>query len=231
MSARYAIYFAPDKHSPWWEFGAHWLGRNEHDDAVLAQPVLEEIAPAALAGITAEPRRYGFHATLKAPFRLAPAHDETALVTRLGRLAQTLTPVALGPLRVAAVGNFVALVPDIAPAGLQALAAACVSGLDDLRAPLLEADLSHRRVDQLDKREAELLALYGYPYVMERFRLHLTLTGPIETSVAQRVIDALASTVARLNGQAPLSLDRLCLFVEPTPGAPFQRVIDVRLRA
>lgn len=231
MSARYAIYFAPDKQSPWWEFGAHWLGRNEHDDAVLAQPLLEEISPAALAGITAEPRRYGFHATLKAPFRLAPAHDETDLVGRLGRLAQTLAPVPLGPLRVARLGNFVALAPDSAPAGLQALAAACVSGLDDLRAPLMEADLLYRRIDHLNQREAELLALYGYPYVMERFRLHLTLTGPIETSVAQRVIDTLASTVARLNRQAPLSLDRLCLFVERTPGAPFQRVIDVRLRA
>lgn len=231
MSARYAIYFAPDRHSPWWSFGAHWLGRNEHDNTALPQPQLEEINAAELAGITAEPRRYGFHATLKAPFRLSAAHNEPDLVTRLGRLAQTLSPVALGPLRIATLGNFVALVPETSPAALQALAAACVSRLDDLRAPLEEAELIRRRAANLDAREAELLALYGYPYVMERFRLHLTLTGPVNDPLAQRVSRAASSVIAHLNKEAPLSLDRLCLFVERSPGAPFQRVIDVRLGA
>lgn len=231
MSARYAIYFAPDRHSPWWSFGAHWLGRNEHDNTALPQPQLEEINAAELAGITAEPRRYGFHATMKAPFRLSAARNEPDLVTRLGRLAQTLSPLALGPLRIATLGNFVALVPETSPAALQALAAACVSGLDDLRAPLEEAELIRRHAASLDAREAELLALYGYPHVMERFRLHLTLTGPVDDSLAQRVIRAAGPTIARLNTEAPLSLDRLCLFVERSPDAPFQRVIDVRLGA
>ncbi|OOG44998.1 DUF1045 domain-containing protein [Polaromonas sp. A23] len=231
MSARYAIYFAPYRHSPWWTFGAHWLGRNEHDNTALPQPQLEEISAAELAGITAEPRRYGFHATLKAPFRLSAAHTEPDLVARLGRLAQTLAPVALGSLRIATLGNFVALVPETSPAGLQALAAACVSGLDELRAPLEEAELARRHAAGLDAREAELLALYGYPYVMERFRLHLTLTGPVDGSLAQRVIRTAGPAIARLNKEAPLSLDRLCLFVERSPGAAFQRVIDVRLGA
>jgi putative phosphonate metabolism protein len=229
MSARHAVYFAPDRHSPWWTFGAHWLGRNEHDNTALPQLPLEGLSPAEFAGITAEPRRYGFHATLKAPFRLSAAHDESDLVARLGRLAATLAPVALGPLRAATLGSFVALVPDTPPAGLQALAAACVSGLDDLRAPLLEAELARRHGTGLDARETELLALYGYPYVMERFRLHLTLTGPVGTNTAQQVSRAVAADIARLNNEAPLSLDRLCLFVEQSPGAPFQRVIDVRL--
>ncbi|MGC1174528.1 DUF1045 domain-containing protein [Polaromonas sp.] len=231
MSARYAIYFAPDRHSPWWAFGAHWLGRNEHDNTALPQPLLEEMGAAELAGITAEPRRYGFHATLKAPFRLSAAHTEPDLVARLGQLAQTLAPVALGPLRIATLGNFVALVPEISSVGLQALAAACVSGLDDLRAPLEEAELARRRNADLNAREAELLALYGYPHVMERFRLHLTLTGPVDASQAQRISQAAGPAIARLNREAPLSLDRLCLFVERSPGTPFQRVIDVRLGA
>jgi putative phosphonate metabolism protein len=231
MSARYAIYFAPDRHSPWWTFGAHWLGRNEHDNTALPQPKLEEISAAELAGITAEPRRYGFHATLKAPFRLSAAHTEPDLVARLGQLAQTLAPVALEPLRIATLGTFVALVPETNPAGLEALAAACVSGLDDLRAPLEEAELARRHAAGLDAREAELLALYGYPHVMERFRLHLTLTGPVDDALAQLVSRAAGPAVARLNTEAPLSLDRLCLFAERSPGAPFQRVIDVRLGA
>lgn len=231
MSARYAIYFSPAKHSAWWVFGAHWLGRDEHDNTALPQPEAAGIAAAQLHAITAEPRRYGFHATLKAPFHLSAGHTEADLVARLGRLAQTLTPVALGPLQLATLGNFVAVVPEAAPAGLQSLAAACVTGLDDLRAPLSEADLARRRSAGLDTRESELLALYGYPHVLERFRFHMTLTGPIDDATAQRVRLAAATRLAALNAQAPLALDRLCLFVEQSPGAPFQRVIDLRLRA
>ncbi|MFN3570082.1 MAG: DUF1045 domain-containing protein, partial [Polaromonas sp.] len=78
---------------------------------------------------------------------------------------------------------------------------------------------------------AELLALHGYPHVLERFRFHMTLTGPVDADTAQRVRQALAGEASRLNTQAPLSLDRLCLFVEQGPGAPFQRVIDLRLSA
>jgi len=231
MSARYAIYFSPAKHSAWWTFGAHWLGRDEHDDTALPQSEAPGISPAELKSITAEPRRYGFHATLKAPFHLSAGHDEADLVARLGHLARTLAPVALGPLQLATLGNFVALVPEIAPEGLQALAAACVTDLDDLRAPLSEAKLARRQSARLDTRERELLALHGYPYVLERFRFHMTLTGPVDPARVQRVTQALAAEPAKLNALAPLSLDRLCLFVEQSPGAPFQRVIDLRLRA
>jgi putative phosphonate metabolism protein len=231
MDARYAVYFALDKYSPWREFGARWLGRDEYDNSALPQPALDGMPPQVFSQITQEPRRYGFHATLKAPLRLAAGCDETSLMRRLNTLASTLKPVALGPLRVAVLGNFVALVPDTEPAGLQALAAACVSELDDLRAPLREADRARRRMDRLDERETELLNLYGYPHVMERFRFHLTLTGPVDPLVAQSVIRALSPEIARLNAAAALSLDRLCLFVERVPGDPFLRLIDLKLHA
>ena len=231
MSARYAIYFSPAKYSAWWTFGAHWMGRDEHDNTALPQPEAPGISPAELKSITTEPRRYGFHATLKAPFHLSAGHDEADLVARLGHLARTLAPVALSPLQLATLGNFVALVPEISPEGLQALAAACVTDLDDLRAPPSEADMARRRSANLDARESELLALHGYPHVLDRFRFHMTLTGPVDDATAQRVRLAAAANLAALNTLAPLALDRLCLFVEQSPGAPFQRVIDLRLRA
>jgi putative phosphonate metabolism protein len=231
MSARYAIYFSPAKHSAWWNFGAHWLGRDEHDHTALPQPEVAAIGPQELQAITAEPRRYGFHATLKAPFHLSASHTEADLVASLGRLAQTLKPVPLGHLQLATLGNFVALVPDLPNSELQSLAAVCVTGLDDLRAPLSETDLARRHSAGLDARESELLALHGYPHVLERFRFHMTLTGPVDAATAQRVRQALAGEAERLNAQAPLWLDRLCLFVEQDRGAPFQRVIDLRLSA
>jgi len=230
MSARYAVYFAPEKLSPWWVFGAHWLGRDECDNSALLQPRLDGISPEELKRLTAQPTRYGFHATLKAPFRLADGCDEAMLSSRLHTLAKTLAPVLLGPLRVASLSDFVALVPQGLATGLPELAAHCVRDLDDLRAPLSKADLLRRQSNKLDEREAELLALYGYPHVMERFSLHLTLTGPTDAPTSQRIERVAAPLVAHLNAVAPLTLDRMCLFVEATPGAPFLRIADVVLQ-
>jgi putative phosphonate metabolism protein len=230
MSTRYAIYFAPERFSPWWLFGAHWLGRDECDGAALPQPLLDGFEPGELSNLTAEPRRYGFHATLKAPFRLAAGCSETTLLSRLEALAQTLVPVPLGPLRIAMLSDFVALVPDVVTADLQDLASSCVIRLDDLRGPIAQGDLLKRQAHRLDEREAELLALHGYPYVMERFRLHLTLSGPLVADTAQRIEQVAASHVAHLNTVAPLTLDRLCVFVEKTSGATFQRIADVVLQ-
>lgn len=230
MSTRYAVYFAPEKLSAWWLFGAHWLGRDECEDVALVQPQLEGIDSQELALMTSQPRRYGFHATLKAPFRLADGYSESMLLSRLHGLARKLPPVQIGPMRVTTLSDFVALVPHGPVAGLQELAAACVQDLDDLRAPLSSADLLKRKAHKLDLREAELLALYGYPHVMERFRLHLTLTGPLKAIAAQRIEQLAATQIHRLNALAPLAVDRLCLFVERTPAAPFLRIADVNLQ-
>lgn len=231
MKLRYAIYFAPEQGSPWWAFGADWLGRDECRDVNKVQPALAQIAPEELREITAQPRRYGFHATLKAPFSLSGSHTLDDLKARMQALAATLKPLVLGPMQTTTLGDFVALVPARASDELMALAAACVTGLDDLRAPLSEADLARRRVENLDAREQELLRQYGYPYVLERFRFHLTLSRPVAPSMAQRVMQAVAAPVAQLNTTAPLVLDRLCLFVEPAPGQPFKRIADAGLIA
>ncbi len=231
MSARYAIYFSPAKHSPWWDFGAQWLGRDECDDKALAQPVLTQIGLTDLNSITAEPRRYGFHATLKAPFHLRDGFSVDDLAERVQALASRLRPVSLGPLQLVTLGDFVALTPLTATEELATLAAACVVELDDLRAPLTAEELARRRIEQLSTREQELLRQYGYPYVLERFRLHFTLSGPVPRATALSVMQAVAQPVAGLNNSAPLLLDRLCLFVEAAPGEAFKRVADLELRA
>jgi len=231
MNARYAIYFAPARHSPWWNFGAYWLGRDEFDNLPLQQLVPLELRGVQLDSLTLVPRRYGFHGTLKAPFHLAKNHGEADLFARLQSLAKTLGPLALGKIHTKCLGNFVALVPQAEVPGLQALAAACVIGLDNLRAPLDDKDLHRRGIASLDAREIELLKRYGYPYVMERFRLHFTLTGPIPESDIKPVIQAVEGKVSVLNAQAPLVLDRLCLFKEAEAGEPFIRIADCELLA
>ena len=231
MSARYAVYFCPAIASPWWQFGAHWLGRDESVDEDLQQPLLAQFNPDELWALTASPRRYGFHATVKAPFHLSRGHTPDDLCARLQALASTLQPVAPGPLHAVQLGNFVALTPVTPPVELSTLAASCVIELDDLRAPLTPADLARRQTVPLDAREQELLLQYGYPHVLERYQLHFTLSGPIANDRAQQVLQAVADPVAQLNQTAPLMLDRLCLFEEPAPGQPFRRIADVELGA
>jgi hypothetical protein len=128
-------------------------------------------------------------------------------------------------------GKFVALTPTHPSSELQALAADCVVWLDDLRAPLSPEDLARRRVAELDTREMELLNCYGYPYVLERFRFHLSLTGPVDAACGQRAIQAVEAQVDQMNTAAPLVLDRLCVFEEAAPGLPFRRIADMEFPA
>ncbi len=227
---RYAVYFAPAQDSAWWRFGAHWLGRDEASGALLPQTPLPQSPTGEFERITAEPRRYGFHATLKAPFRLAQRCDANHMLERLRSLAADLKPVPLGALVPVFMDGFVALASTSRSPALTALAAACTKDLDDLRAPLGEADRLKRRIDPADARAQELLERYGYPNVMERFRFHMTLTGTVDTTLAARVVAWIADTVARLNSEEPPVLDRLCLFFEPAPGAPLRRIADVELQ-
>lgn len=231
MTARYAIYFAPPSGSPWWQFGAHWVGRDECKDLTLPQPALDQLSPDVLHKITDHPRRYGFHGTLKAPFGLVAGCTPAQLQDRLHALARTLQPVALGPLQATILGDFVALVPTHASEALAALAATCVRDVDDLRRPMDADDLARRQPDKLDARGLELLQQFGYPHVLERFNFHFSLTGPVTAPHAQAVVQAVQDRVAELNAAAPWVLDRLCLFVESGKGQPFTRMADVELRA
>ncbi|GMV58030.1 MAG: hypothetical protein AMXMBFR72_11420 [Betaproteobacteria bacterium] len=231
MSCRYAVYFAPDPASPWWARGCAWLGRDALGGAAVVQPRIEGVDAASFARITAAPRRYGWHATLKPPFRLAAGADERMLRARLAALAARLRAVALGRLEADSLGRFVALVAP-KDAALEALAARCVVELDDLRAPPGEDELTRRAAAVRDARERELLASYGYRYVLDRFRLHFSLTGALDHSDTPHAASVLAAARRRfdpLNEAAPLRLDRLSLFVEPGPGAPLARVADFPL--
>ncbi|MHB1122126.1 MAG: DUF1045 domain-containing protein [Ramlibacter sp.] len=227
---RHAVYFAPGRDSPWRAFGASWLGRDEILDAPCPQLASGRSA-AEMTALTAEPRRYGFHATLKPPFRLSRSHSSDDLLTRLRQFATQQRRIPLGPLEPAWMDGFVALVPAAASPALQSLAAACVTELDDMRAPATPAERERRSIATGDVRGQELMERYGYPHVLERFRFHMTLTGPVSALVAQDVIAQLTPTVVRLNEQAPLVLDRLCLFVQQGPHAAFRRVADVELPA
>lgn len=212
---RHAVYWvpAPGALATW---GAGWLGW----DALAGRPAQQADLPGLprpLREITAEPRRYGLHATLKPPFRLAPGLEEAGLAQSLAALAATLAPARAGALRLARLGRFLALVPDENEAALGAVADAAVARLDGFRAPAGEAELARRRAAGLSAEQEANLLRWGYPYVMRAFRFHVTLTGPLGAGEAERVEAALVPQLAVLPLE-PFVLDALTHVVEGEDG-------------
>ncbi len=111
MTRRYALYWLPNPGSRLEAFGRSVLGY----DPVSGEAVAHPAGLGDLAAVNTGARVYGFHATLKAPLRLAPGATEADLVVAARGVAAAHPPVAVGPLRVAALGRFLALVPESPP--------------------------------------------------------------------------------------------------------------------
>jgi len=213
--ARYAIYYAPEP-GPLADFAGDWLGWDPSAGIERAHPDIPGL-PRPVSEITAAPRKYGFHGTLKPPFRLAAGSNRAMLEADLGKLSDSLAPVTLDGLALARLGGFLALVPAGDTAGLAALAANCVRALDSHRAPPSEDELNRRRGNGLSAAQEENLTRWGYPYVMDEFRFHLTLTGRLPRAEAEVVQTVLAPLLAPLLPW-PFVIRDLCLFGEDADG-------------
>ncbi|WP_187431059.1 hypothetical protein ROLI_034870 [Roseobacter fucihabitans] len=175
---RYGVYFTPHP-GAFADAGAAWLGW----DIAAGQPV-----EGGAGDITSRPRKYGFHATLKAPFRLRAGSGEDQLRTALAALSTTLAPVALDGLTLSRIGAFVALTPIGDTQALTSLAACVVRDLDGLRAPLGADELARRHHPNFTPLQKENLRRWGYPHVMEAFKFHITLTGPLPRAIFGKVM-------------------------------------------
>lgn len=203
---RFAVYFAPPP-GPLARAAATWLGRDAATGACLAQPDPE------LAGLTVSPRRYGFHATIKAPFRLAAGESLQTLHTGIAGLAASLQPVRLDGLSIRLFHGFLALIPVGDTDALDALAAEVVVRLDRFRAPLSPAEIARRDPAALSERQRALLDAWGYPLVLDEYRFHMTLTDRLTADQAARLLPmAQAHFADALSG--PLVIDALALFGE-----------------
>lgn len=218
---RYALYYGPRPDSALHRFGTDWFGTDpETGEDVPIRP-LEGIGEPRHRAITATPRHYALHGTLKPPFRLAPDTDRAGLEAAVAALAARHAPVRLGKPALRRLGGFLALCPVDPPDRLHALAAACVEVLDPFRAAPTKAELDKRRAAGLSPRQEALLRRWGYPYVMEEFRFHVTLTGSLEPAVQAEIADALAPRLAPVLAE-PMDIEDLCLYGEPEDGSPFR---------
>ncbi|MGV2292661.1 DUF1045 domain-containing protein [Trinickia sp. YCB016] len=217
--ARFAIYYAPPRESGWWQAGCAWLGRDPENGAVHTPPELAALRR-EVGALTVAPCRYGWHGTLVAPFRLADGVTSNDVLDAALAWARRQTPFSL-PVEAALLSRFVALRPAAASGddALRALAADALSTLDALRARPPAADIERRLAAPLTERQRELLLAWGYPYVFDEFRFHMTLSDSLS---ADDECDALIrhwhAEAARLG---PLPVDGAALFVEPSPDAPF----------
>jgi putative phosphonate metabolism protein len=223
---RFAIYAAPGVRSAdavgllLRRKAEQWLGRSVSSDPVTpGVPV--GWTRAAVDAMTVDARRYGFHATLKAPFRLAEGRTPEELNAAVARFAAGTAAAVIPQLTLARLGGFFALVPGAQAAGLHALADDVVMAFDDFRAPATDAELARRNQAALTPRQRELLSAWGYPYVLDEFGFHLTLTDRIPREQRPAVERVLTDWFAELLG-ADMPVDALGVFTEAEPGAPFE---------
>lgn len=215
---RYAIYFVPAAGSSLYRFGAAVLGY----DAYTGEPRSIEGASDDWNDITQAPGVYGFHATLKPPFVLADGHDEAGLIKAVAGFAADHGAVAIGELRVGELGSFVALVPQTPCSALNALAEACVRDFDRFRAPMSEQERQHRLTPGLTDRQIVNLARWGYPYVCEDFRFHMTLTGTLSLQKRRRALRFLCGKYEQVPGVASVQIDQLVIARQDEAATPFR---------
>ncbi|WP_170585250.1 DUF1045 domain-containing protein [Ruegeria arenilitoris] len=212
--ARYAIYFVPPAQSDWSRFATAWLGWDIDAGRTVEHPVIDGLD---VASVTQMPRKYGLHATMKPPFRLREDQSLSALQDTCARLAGKFSPVSLDGLEVARLGRFLALRPVGDTRDLNALAAACVRDLDPFRAPASETEMNRRRAAGLTMEQDANLTNWGYPYVLEAFRFHITLSGRLSKPMLANVQTVLNQRLVPLL-PAPFDIRDLALVGEAEDG-------------
>ncbi|WP_029030050.1 DUF1045 domain-containing protein [Salinarimonas rosea] len=231
MTTRYALYIAPPAHSELWRFGSEVLGYDAETGADVPQLVPPSCEAGGFRALTEDPRRYGFHATMKPPFRLAEDRDADALVGALHDFCAGRAAFRLPRLEVRAVGAdsdgnaFLALVEPQPTPELVALERAIVTGFDAFRAPLTDAEIARRRPERLSEEERENLMRWGYPGVLSRFRFHLTLTGRAPAAAVPGLVAELSALHAERVSEPGLLVDQIALFVQDRAEDPASRFV------
>lgn len=217
---RFAVYFAPPEGSRLEAFGRSWIGRDHVTGKAVEPPRIDGLSTARQREIAAFPRTYGFHATLKAPFELRERRTLAELFDAAAAFAASRSPFTAPPLAIQGLSGFIAFKLSEPSPEMDSLAADCVREFEDFRAPLRPADIERRRAGGLTDRQDRYMLAFGYPYVFEEFRFHMTLTGRLQDPERTVVLKALRDLARPLDGEA-LPVDAICLYEQAGRDAPF----------
>jgi hypothetical protein len=218
---RYAICFTPPMGDPLSAAAASWLGRSVYSGEAVELPSIAGLAVSEMAFYTAVPRRFGFHAMIMAPFRLKPDMDEAQLLKAMMLFTSGETPFQIERLEVARLSQCWGLMPEVPSQSMHLLAARVLQALDRFRAPLSEDDIERADPDRLTAPQFTNLHRWGDPHVMDEYRFHMPLTGPLNADVGRRVEAPLRGLFEPLLTE-PLLIGSLALFIEHEPGAPMR---------
>ncbi len=219
---RYAVYFIPAADRPLFRFGRAVLGYDCYTGEETAQLRLPGLAPAELAALTREPRIYGFHATLTAPFHLLSSFAESDLTREFAAFVAAWHAIPVIEPCVGTLDAFIAVMPRRPCDTLSQLAARCVEHFDRFRAPLIAKERERRLAGGLDATEIANLDRWGYPFVFDRFRFHMTLAGPVPLARRADALALLQEAFARQCDNADLAIDRLALLRQDAARARFR---------
>ena len=223
IGPRYAVYYAPEPGSPLDTFGRTWFDGTLNGNAAA----IAKLNPKRLAELSESSRRYGFHGTLKPPFALNPSTTLESLLNAARVLARILTPVEIPPLELAIIGKFIALTPTTQSASLEKLSAACVRAFEAFRVPLTDEQLKSYKLNKLTVHQEQMLEHWGYPYVMEEFRFHISVTDRIDDPhEREEIIDALEKLAGPILGK-PTTVREITVFSQAAmnePMIPIERI-------
>ena len=209
--SRYAIYYIPDLHL--FQIGSDWLGWN----SISGQ---ETTLSFDHRRITDRPRKYGFHGTVKPPFSLASHSTQGELQDAFHAFCASISPATGGALKISRLGRFLAMTQDVQSNEVTKLAASTVSYFDKFRAPLSDTDIEKRRRNRLTPQQDALMLRWGYPYVMQEFKFHMTLTGPLAHDKIDE-IERRANSMFHDFLDQPLNINSLALLGEEEDSGRF----------
>ncbi len=228
---RYAIYFVPSAATEFFRFGSAVLGYDCYTGANVRRPAALDAEPEFWGRLTAEPRSYGFHATLKAPFTLSPSSGEAQLVSALHSFAGLGHSIpALMP-AVQMLSGFAAIVPAAASPAIDELAAKCTTIFDAFRAPMTAQERALRVASGLNQSQIANLDRWGYPYLFADFRFHMTLTSRVDMDQRDHVLATLQKTLGRACKDRALAIERISLVRQNDTNTPFRVIEQATLRA
>jgi putative phosphonate metabolism protein len=226
---RYAIYYAAAPGSELDGFGSRLLGYDAWTgtDVPVADGITQMVPD--WCDLTLASRQYGFHATLKAPMSLADGKSEVDVLTACALFAETPRLIPSVTPAINSISGFIAVVPAEQCDALTQFAANCVRSFDCFRAPLTPEDRERRDPSSLTQRQREYLDRWGYPYVMEEFRFHMTLTDKLDGGRREPILTMLRDRFTSL-GLGILEIDRIALFRQNDCYSRFRIVDHWKLR-
>ncbi|WP_290919709.1 DUF1045 domain-containing protein [Halodesulfovibrio sp.] len=220
MTARYAIYYTPPRNSLLESAGIHWLGRTPLRYGQIPKDIPEGFFKQEYYQIIEAPRWYGFHGTIRAPFELAKNVTPEAFIKEISQICRNHAPFSFAGLSINCFGGFLALTPTAASPDLLKLHSDLTRRLDHLRPQLSRFDLKRHLDKKLSERQERLLRRFGYPFVLEEFKFHMTLTGTIEDRLRRSYKEKLESILNPYLTES-IPVNEVTVFMQPDRKTPF----------